>query len=128
MTIRSRLTKGRDGFGKRVAWERSQNGWTLADLGRKVGVSGTCVWNWEEGNTHPRPGSLSRLAQALNVSADHLLEGEDVEAIAETDDRSAGEPDAPVSMAELINSSREAIASAAGLPSSKVRITLDYGE
>ncbi|WP_442955307.1 helix-turn-helix domain-containing protein [Parasphingorhabdus sp.] len=128
MTIRPRLTKGRDGFGKRVAWERSQKGWTLAELGREVGVSSTCVWNWEEGNTHPRPGSLTRLAQALDVSADRLLEGEEVEAIAATDERSGGEPDTPVSMAELINSSRDAIALAAGLPSSKVRITLDYSE
>lgn len=129
MAIRSRLTKGREGFGKRVAWARSQKGWTLADLGREVGVSGTCVWNWEEGNTHPRPGSLARLAQALDVSTEHLLEGEEaVEAVAANDDRRSLEPDAPVSLADLISAARETIAQAAELPPSKVRITLDYGD
>ncbi len=126
MPIRPRLTKGREGFGKRVAWARSQKGWTLADLGKEVGVSGTCVWNWEEGNTHPRPASLSRLAAALNISAEYLLEGDEgVDEIAAKNNR---EPEGSMSLADLISAARETIAQAAELPPSKVRITLDYGD
>lgn len=126
MPIKPRLAKGREGFGKRVAWARSQKGWTLADLGKEVGVSGTCVWNWEEGNTHPRPASLSRLAAALDVSAEHLLEGDErADEIAAKDVR---EPGDSMSLADLISAARETIARAAELPPSKVRITLDYGD
>ena len=126
MPIRPRLTKGREGFGRRVAWARSQKGWTLADLGKEVGVSGTCVWNWEEGNTHPRPASLSRLAAALDMSADHLLEG--YEGADETEAKDDREPECSMSLADLISTARETIAQAAELPPSKVRITLDYGD
>jgi transcriptional regulator with XRE-family HTH domain len=123
------LTKGREEFGKRVARARAQKGWTLADLGKAVGVSGTCVWNWEEGNTHPRPGSLVRLAAAFGISTEHLLEGQQVaDAVSANDGSDAPGGDVFVSLADLINRSREAIAQAAGLPSLKVRITLDYGD
>lgn len=122
MPIRPRLTKGREGFGKRVAWARSRKGWTLADLGKEVGVSGTCVWNWEEGNTHPRPASLSRLAAALSMSAEYLLQGD------EGVDEIAAKEEGSMSLADLISAARETIAQAAELPPSKVRITLDYGD
>jgi transcriptional regulator with XRE-family HTH domain len=129
MAIRPRLTKGREGFGKRIAWLRSQKGWTLADLGKEVGVSGTCVWNWEEGNTHPRPASLASLAKALEVTPEHLLDGQaEQKSLPTNGNHEAVEAETlpPISLAELINRAREAIAEAAGLPASKVRIVLDY--
>lgn len=128
MPINQRVPKRKETFGDRVALARSQKGWTLADLGREVDVSGTCVWNWEQGNTHPRPASLARLSEALGVSAEHLLEGQDSAEAAANDDRSEAEGEAPISLADLISRSREAIAQVAGLPPSKVRITLDYGD
>jgi transcriptional regulator with XRE-family HTH domain len=128
MAIRPRLTKGREGFGKRIAWLRSQKGWTLADLGKEVGVSGTCVWNWEEGNTHPRPASLASLATALETTTEYLLEGKDEPTPTPANGNHPAGSDTipPVSLADLINRAREAIAEAAGLHPSSVRIVLDY--
>lgn len=129
MPVRPDLKKGKGGFGKRVAEARSRKGLTLADLGKEVGVSGPCVWNWEESNTHPRPASLAKLAKALDVSTEYLLKGEgeeDDEGEAFSGYRDSGPGHETTSLADLINSSREAIGRAAGLPPSKVRITLDY--
>ena len=129
MAIRQRIGHGRETFGTRVAKARSQKGWTLADLGKEVGVSGTCVWNWEEGNTHPRPASLAQLAKAFGVSVEHLLEGEESgETTDASNDRSSSYADVSLSLAEIVSNAREAIAQAAGLPSSKVRISLDYSD
>jgi transcriptional regulator with XRE-family HTH domain len=129
MAIRQRLSHRGETFGTRVAKARSQKGWTLAELGKEVGVSGTCVWNWEEGNSHPRPASLAQLAKAFGVSREYLLEGEEsVETMDASNDRSSSDTDVSLSLAEIASNAREAIAQAAGLPSSKVRISLDYGD
>jgi len=50
-----------------------------AELGAAVGVSQTCVWNWEAGYTKPRPRSLGALASTLKVSVEHLEAGSPIE-------------------------------------------------
>jgi transcriptional regulator with XRE-family HTH domain len=64
------------GFAKRVATLRSERGFSKSGLARAVSVSTTCVWNWEEGNTHPRPEALARIAAALGTTPAFLERGE----------------------------------------------------
>ena len=45
------------------------------DLARAIGVSPTAVWNWQHGNTSPRPAALESVAAALGVTSQFLLYG-----------------------------------------------------
>jgi transcriptional regulator with XRE-family HTH domain len=112
----------RQAFGKRVAALRDQRELTQIQLGKKVGVTGTCVWNWESGNTFPRSGALSKLASALGTSVEYLSSGTSAAATLKSD--GAGKP----SLSDIIMEAREAVANAGGLPVSKVRIVIDYGD
>lgn len=108
-------------FCKRVVELRERRELTQAELGRQAGVSGTCVWNWERGNTYPRPGTMKRLAQALGTSP-AFLSGNESNVIS-TEGQPVGRP-----LAEIIAHAREMVASAAGVPLSKVRVVLDVGD
>ena len=76
MPIRRRISDPK-GFPHRVSTLREGKGLTLAELGRAAGVSGTCVWNWENGNTFPRANTLRTLAADLGTTASYLVEGSD---------------------------------------------------
>lgn len=114
----------REQFSQRVAELRQQQELTQAELGRKVGVSGTCVWNWEGGNTYPRPGALRRLAEALGTNVPFLA-GELVNVT--PTGLSAGR-NSTKSLAEIIMEARQAVAAAAGVPVNKVRVVIDCGD
>lgn len=110
-------------FSRQIAILREQHELTQAELGRKVGVSGTCVWNWEGGNTFPRPATLRRLAEALGTSVTNLV-GDSVGSISGSENgRSEPKP-----LAEIIMEARRSVAGAAGVPISKVRVVLDCGD
>ena len=47
-------------FANRLGTLRSERGLSKSGLARAVHVSTTCVWNWEEGNTFPRPEALAK--------------------------------------------------------------------
>jgi transcriptional regulator with XRE-family HTH domain len=110
-------------FSRQVATLREQHELTQNELGRKVGVSGTCVWNWEGANTFPRPATLRRLAEALGTNVADLV-GHPVESA--SDIETSGRE--PKSLAEIIVEARRSVASAAGVPLSKVRVVLDCGD
>jgi len=50
---------------------------TQTDLAKKVGVSMKTVQSWESGRSLPRLRHIPRLAEALGVPADELLEALD---------------------------------------------------
>lgn len=112
---------GRQAFGKRVASLRNERELTQVELGKQVGVSGTCVWNWEGGNTFPRPAALHKLAQALGTSTEYLSSG-----ISSPTVSNAKGP-AHRSLSDVIMEARESVAIAGGVPVSKVRVVIDYG-
>lgn len=60
-------------FADRIARHRQNLGWTQQQLASVVGVSTTCVWNWERGNTFPRQASLHRIAKRLGVDTAELV-------------------------------------------------------
>lgn len=109
----------------RIVGARTKIGMSKSGLAREVGVSPTCVWNWEEGNTEPRPENLSALSRALKVSVDYLRSGA-ASAPSSKGTRAVALPESTQSLVNLIAEAKEKIATAAGLPIDKVRIALDY--
>jgi transcriptional regulator with XRE-family HTH domain len=110
-------------FAKRVASLREERELTQVELGKMVGVTGTCVWNWEGGNTFPRQGAMTKLAHALGTSADYLSSGKGPS--------STAKPDGSAStrlLADIIMEARQSVATAAGVPVNKVRVVLDCGD
>lgn len=110
----------RNAFAKRVMLLREERGLTQVQLGKRVGVSGTCVWNWETGNTFPRSAAMSKLADALGTTVDYLGVG-----------NGPSKPNGDGgqrSLTVVIEEARQAVADAAGVPVSKVRVVLDYGD
>ena len=47
---------------------REWRGLTQTQLAQATHVGICALWLWEQGKTHPRPGHLTRLAQALGVA------------------------------------------------------------
>lgn len=109
-------------FAKRVGQLREELELTQAELGRKVGVSGTCVWNWEGANTYPRPMTMRRLAEALRTTVEFLSS----ERVAETNAPTVSDNQRP--LAEIILEARQNVAATAGLSVERVRVVLDWGE
>lgn len=84
-----------------------------SDLAVAVGVSQTCVWNWEAGYTKPRPKSLASLAAALKVSVDHLQTGAPV--------ARAG----PHTVEGVLEEAKDRLAAILGLPVSRIGLQLN---
>jgi transcriptional regulator with XRE-family HTH domain len=73
-------------IGKRIKQARLAKGLKQHELGRLSGVSESAVSQWESGRIKQIMGpTLRKLASALKVSIDWLLEGEDAPARAEDD-------------------------------------------
>ena len=119
------------GFAKRLGTLRLERGLSKSGLARAVHVSNTCVWNWEEGNTFPRPEALSRIAMALETTPAFLERGEPRSSSHRDEvssDAGAVKVDsANPSLAEIVQTARAQIAAAAGLELGQVKITLEYG-
>jgi transcriptional regulator with XRE-family HTH domain len=111
------------GFAKRVGRLREELELTQAELGRKVGVSGTCVWNWESANTYPRStNTMRRLAQALATTVEFLSAGE------EPRENQSRASNGQRSIADIILEARQKVAAAAGLSVDNVRVVLDWSD
>jgi transcriptional regulator with XRE-family HTH domain len=94
-------------------------------LAKSVGVSTTCVWNWEEGNTEPRPENLVALADALSVSAEHLERG----AVRHSEvplKTHATVGETSLSLSEEIEKFKAHIAARAGTTVEKVIVSISY--
>ena len=64
--------------GNRIASKRSELRLTLDELGQKVGVTKSTVNKWERGETASiKVDKFVKLAKALEVSVDWLLDGYD---------------------------------------------------
>jgi transcriptional regulator with XRE-family HTH domain len=64
------------GFGKRLAALRKAAGFTQEELSREIGVSRRMIAYYEGETRHPPTTILPRLAQALGLSVDDLLNGD----------------------------------------------------
>jgi transcriptional regulator with XRE-family HTH domain len=63
--------------GARIRAARLERGWTQDDLAAAVGVSRSAVAQWETDRAGQLRANLTRIAEALGISLEHLLYGED---------------------------------------------------
>jgi transcriptional regulator with XRE-family HTH domain len=70
-------------IGTRIRSVRRERGLTQDDLAEQVGVSRSAVAQWETGRTGQVTGNLSRIAAALGVAVEYLMEGDDKRAAGE---------------------------------------------
>jgi transcriptional regulator with XRE-family HTH domain len=112
-------------FASRLRTLRESRRLSKTALAKEVGVSTTCVWNWEEGNTEPRPENLSALGKALKAPIAYLQTGSEWDeapsAIPATQTLHGG-----VTLAEVIADAKIRIAQLAGIPPEKVNVSLEY--
>ena len=52
---------------------RKKQGISQAELASKLGVTQQAVGKWESGKSSPDPGTVARIAELLNTTADYLL-------------------------------------------------------
>lgn len=62
-------------LGMRIALLRANNGWSQAELARRIGVSASAVGMYEQGRREPSLDLVIRLANEFGVSTDYLLIG-----------------------------------------------------
>jgi len=65
------------GAGARIRAARRERGWTQDDLAAAVGVSRSAVAQWETDRAGQIRANLARVSEALQVSVEYLLYGED---------------------------------------------------
>ena len=68
-------------FPERLIKLRKMNGYSQRELARKSGLHHGQYGRYERGDSKPYADTLTKLADALNVSADYLLEGEEEDAV-----------------------------------------------
>lgn len=112
-------------FASRLRSLRENRRLTKTALAKQVGVSTTCVWNWEEGNTEPRPGNLAALSRALNAPIGYLQDGSDWDE-APSPVPATHAPPRGGTLPEVIADAKARIAELAGIPPDKVNISLEY--
>jgi transcriptional regulator with XRE-family HTH domain len=62
----------RMGTGHNIRALRQAAGWTQADLGREIGVSGAAVSAWERGDGKPETDNLEALSRLFRVSMEEI--------------------------------------------------------
>jgi transcriptional regulator with XRE-family HTH domain len=60
-------------LGDRIRQLRKEAGWSQAELGDKTGTDSQRVSRYETGKITPSLDAIVRIAEALNISIDHLL-------------------------------------------------------
>lgn len=60
-------------LGERIRQLRKESGWHQAELGAKIGTDSQCVSRYETSKITPSLDAIVRIAEALNISIDHLL-------------------------------------------------------
>lgn len=108
-------------LGSRIRELREGRGLSRSDLARNSGVTFAAVYQWEERNREPRREVLNAVAEALGVSASYLVSGKDEEPVKRTRKVEKGKTDMP----ELLRDAQERFASAMGLPSHRIRVTVE---
>ncbi len=59
--------------GSRVKELRKAKGWSLKELGKRVGVTDVSILGYEKGTKRPKTSTLLRLAAVLEVKPKYLL-------------------------------------------------------
>ncbi len=62
------------GIGRRIREARERRGLTQEELGRRVGVTGSAITNYEKEVSHPKEGVLYALLEELSVEPNYLFQ------------------------------------------------------
>ncbi len=73
--MKSKKKKTEDGFAARLLSLRKQKNLSQTELGKLVGVHYSHIGRYELGISRPAADTLKRMADALGVSGDYLIEG-----------------------------------------------------
>lgn len=65
-------------FGENITYQRKQKKWSQEDLAKQIGTSAPIVGRYERNEIKPSIDVASKIADALNVTLDFLLNGKDV--------------------------------------------------
>ncbi|TCJ39502.1 helix-turn-helix domain-containing protein [Parafrankia sp. BMG5.11] len=105
-----------DYLGSKLYLLRRESKLTLAELGKRVGVSKPTIWAWENCKAYPRKERIPAIAQALGISENELILP-----------RVRAEPFAlSEALSDEIARSRARIAALAGITSQKVLIAITF--
>lgn len=74
-TVPKIIRRDYERFLETVRCRRQELGWSQAELGRRIGVSGPHVANLERGHSVPSVARLFLIAKALKVSPGALVSG-----------------------------------------------------
>ena len=61
-------------IGERIAKERKRLGLTQNDVAQKMGISYQSIAQWENGLRNPKPETLKRIAEAMDIPVNRLAE------------------------------------------------------
>lgn len=64
-------------FGKRLRTSRIAKGLTQDELGKRIGLSGNSISQYEAGRAYPRQKPFGLLIKELEVTSSYLLTGDD---------------------------------------------------
>ena len=64
-------------FGEKIRNTRINLNLSQADLAKKTGISERSLYTYENGNVIPRDRNIIKLAEAMNVSVNYLLDEEE---------------------------------------------------
>lgn len=113
-------------FASRLRTLRENRRLSKTALAKQVGVSTTCVWNWEEGNTEPRSENLLALSKVLVAPVTYLQNGSEWDESPTADIAASPTPYAGGTLAEVIADAKNRIAQLAGISPEKVNVSLEY--
>lgn len=60
-------------LGMRIRELRNKHSLTMEELGKKLGVTKTAIFNWENENRTPDKDSIIRISELFGVTTDYLL-------------------------------------------------------
>jgi transcriptional regulator with XRE-family HTH domain len=105
-------------IGARLKDLRLRRGLTLDTVARPLGVTRSCVSQWENGRSPPGTKYFERLAETLSTSVVFILTG--------ANEQSPGPRTLKIEAPDVVLRARRDIANALGLDVSKVRVEIDH--
>jgi transcriptional regulator with XRE-family HTH domain len=115
--------KKSESIGDRIVSIREKLGISASEFARRVQVTPTAVWNWEKNGIVPRGHVLPSIAAALGVSEEYLKLGVGAPTLEPADVKPGS---VRMTVAEAIERAKLEICRAAGLPTDRIKLTVEF--
>jgi transcriptional regulator with XRE-family HTH domain len=122
--------------GEKIKQRRNDKNLTQHELAKLLGITRAAVCHWETKGTVPRAKTLAKVAEALKVSEQYLTEGsngadqshsdtaKEIQPAPEGAPPAQGAEQAVVTVAELVERTKERIAKLTGFGPDQIKLTL----